>query len=59
MSARVCIAAPRRLQAWVLRWKLPLVLAAANVCLLLVFYQLLTYQKSGGGRQQQHEHDES
>uniref|UniRef100_A0A914VI51 Junctophilin-3 n=1 Tax=Plectus sambesii TaxID=2011161 RepID=A0A914VI51_9BILA len=41
-------------RAWIVRWKLPLVLAAANVCLLLVFYQLLTYQKSGARG-----HDES
>jgi hypothetical protein len=32
-----------------MRWKVPLLLTVANVCLLLVFYQLLTYDKASSG----------
>ncbi|VDO34857.1 unnamed protein product [Onchocerca flexuosa] len=33
------------LQAWIIRWKMPLVLSVANIFLLMVFYNLLTYEK--------------
>ncbi|KHN77850.1 Junctophilin-3 [Toxocara canis] len=32
-------------RAWLIRWRLPLMLAVANVFLLLLFYKLLTYDK--------------
>uniref|UniRef100_A0A1I7WVS2 Junctophilin-1 n=1 Tax=Heterorhabditis bacteriophora TaxID=37862 RepID=A0A1I7WVS2_HETBA len=32
-------------QAWLLRWRVPLFLAAANISLLCLFYNLLTYEK--------------
>ncbi|VDN07058.1 unnamed protein product [Thelazia callipaeda] len=32
-------------KAWIVRWKLPLVLSVANIFLLMVFYNLLTYEK--------------
>ncbi|VDO23588.1 unnamed protein product [Brugia timori] len=33
------------LKAWIIRWKMPLVLSVANIFLLMVFYNLLTYEK--------------
>uniref|UniRef100_A0AAF5RWU8 Junctophilin n=2 Tax=Wuchereria bancrofti TaxID=6293 RepID=A0AAF5RWU8_WUCBA len=32
-------------KAWIIRWKMPLVLSVANIFLLMVFYNLLTYEK--------------
>ncbi|VDK73714.1 unnamed protein product [Litomosoides sigmodontis] len=32
-------------RAWIIRWKMPLVLSMANIFLLMVFYNLLTYEK--------------
>ncbi|KAM3721409.1 Junctophilin-3 [Dirofilaria immitis] len=32
-------------RAWIIRWKMPLVLSVANIFLLMVFYNLLTYEK--------------
>uniref|UniRef100_A0A8R1Y0J1 Junctophilin n=1 Tax=Onchocerca volvulus TaxID=6282 RepID=A0A8R1Y0J1_ONCVO len=32
-------------KAWIIRWKMPLMLSVANIFLLMVFYNLLTYEK--------------
>uniref|UniRef100_A0A183DMW3 KASH domain-containing protein n=1 Tax=Gongylonema pulchrum TaxID=637853 RepID=A0A183DMW3_9BILA len=32
-------------RAWLIRWKMPLMLSVANIFLLMVFYNLLTYDK--------------
>ncbi|PAV90255.1 hypothetical protein WR25_18247 isoform C [Diploscapter pachys] len=42
------------LRAWLLRWKVPLLLAAINLSLVYFLFKLLTYEKRTGGHSSQH-----